>query len=368
MRRTNRKLRIGAPALVLAVGAWSGACRPKQAQEEPAPELEPAEPSSDGPVEFVYPGAPGSFVQLAEDVAPGIVSIRSTRKVLGGPADDIAGVEDDLALGTGFFIDTAGYILTNDHVIASSPEIRVRMHDGTEHAAIVAGRDPKLDIALLKIDESPRNIKALPLGDSERTRVGEWVMAVGDPFGMGASVSAGIVSHKGGAPIGPTGEFHRAYLQTDANIHSGNSGGPLVDLKGDVIGINVAVSSRGAKVGYAVPIDQAKRILPQLKIDGRVSRAWLGARVLPVTAGLARQLELERPTGAFVTEVIKNGPAARAGIQKNDVILKYDKRPVDEKSLAWIAATTGIGRRIEVVIWRDGGERHLEFTSEALKQ
>jgi serine protease Do len=353
---------------VFAVAA-SAACRPKEeAPAEPAPVVAPTEPlPSTDSVKFVYPAAPGSFVDIADDVQRGIVSIRSTRKVLGGPAEDFPGIDDPFALGTGFLVDSSGYILTTDTVVANAPEVRVVLYDGVERAATVAGRDPKLNLALLSIEASPK-LRPLTLGNSEQTQVGEWVIAVGNPFGLGASVSAGIVSFKGELPIGPKGEYQRTYLHTDASVHSGNSGGPLLNMQGDVIGINVAEKSRDAAVGYAIPIDRAKQVLPMLKTDGVVSRAWLGAFVKPVTPELARQLQLERPMGAFVSSVVDNGPAKRAGIERGDVILKYDQRDVDEKSLAWIASTTGIGRPVRVVIWRKGGKRNLEFVTEKMPE
>jgi serine protease Do len=364
MRKPRSSVRIGAVAA--AVIATAG-CRTKT---DPAPVAATAIDAGAGasqPTAVVYPkAAPGSFIGLTTEVAPSVVAIRSTDRVMDGPGDAFAGIDDEYALGTGFLIDTAGYILTNDHVIADAPGVKVVLHTGEEREAIVAGRDPKLDVALLKIDMS-RGLRPLPLADSDRANVGEWVLAVGDPFGLGASVSAGILSHKGKAPVGPKGEYHRAYLQTDADIHVGNSGGPLVNLGGKVIGIATAVDGR-TKVGYAIPINDVKGILPQLKTDGAVSRAWLGAFVAPMTQELARHLRLESGNGAFVSGVVPNGPAQRAGIRRGDVILRFDRREVDDKSLAWIASTTGVGQRIEVEVWRDGGAKKLELISEKMPE
>jgi serine protease Do len=357
-------------AMVVAVAA---SCRRQapggdhagDAGPAPVPSSSDARRRSD--VHFVYPAAPGSFVALAKEVERGVVALRSTRKVVGGPSAEFTGADDDYALGSGFLIDTSGYLLTADSVIANASEVIAVLYDSSERPAIVAGRDPKLDVALLKIDLSPR-LEPLPLGDSDRTEVGEWVIAVGNAFGLGARVSAGIIARKGASPPGPAQQQHRTFLITDAAIDAGNAGGPLINTAGEVVGIAVRTAGRGVQVGYAVPINQARQILPMLKADGRVTRAWLGIYVHPVTVELARHLRLPEPVGAFVSDVIANGPAARAGIRRKDVVLRFDGRDVDHKSLPWVASTAGVPREVEVIVWRDGAELPVRFVTEAMPE
>ncbi|RMH44747.1 MAG: PDZ domain-containing protein [Deltaproteobacteria bacterium] len=365
--RATASARAAVCRSVLAGAVAVAACRPAAAPAPAdAPKADAGEPAH-GAVEIVYPGAPGSFVALADEIAPGVVALRSTRTVVGGPADAFPGEDDPFALGSGFVIDGRGFILTNDHIVANAADIVARLHDGSDHRARVIGRDPNLDVALLQIDPVP-GLRPLPLGDSDRLRRGEWVVAAGDAFGRGATMSAGIVSGVPAMPAGPLSGRARAYLQTDARIHAGNSGGPLVDLRGEVVGINTLFDPRQTAIGYALPINAAKRVLPQLRTDGVVKRAWLGAFVAPVTPEVAARVGLDRPRGAFVTNTVAGAPAAKAGLRRGDVILRFDGREVDERSLAWIAATAGIGRRVEVVVWRDGAERTLELVTEPLPE
>jgi len=362
-----RAIRIGAAAALLSIVAGCRTQR-EEPKQESAPEATAPQSTAptDEPVQLSYPGLRSSFVGVAEEIEPGVVAIRSTDKVVGGPADDFEGIDDPNALGSGFVINRDGYVLTNDHIIANAHEIRVALYDGSEHAATVAGRDPKLDVALLKIDATPA-LHPLKVGDSEHTRIGEWAVAAGNPFALGLTISAGVVSAKNEGTVGPKNEYHRAYLQTDATIDSGNSGGPLVNMQGAVIGLNVAVKDRSG-VGYAVPIHRVMQIVPMLQKDGTVSRAWLGAYVKPVTGDVVRAAKLDSARGAYVTGVYDGGPADRAGIRARDVILEYDGRKVDSKNLPWIVASTGIGRTIQVVLWRDGGERHLELVTEKMPE
>ncbi len=317
---------------------------------------------------IIYPAAPGSFVDLAADLRKSVVAIRATNKVPGGPAAMFPGAPDDYALGSGFVIDAKGHVVTNDHVIESARELRVVLEDGTELAATVIGRDPKLDLAVLEVDASPQLVPA-PLGASDQLQVGEWVVALGNPFGREVTASAGIVSSLGKTSeglLGPEPHTYRGFLTTDASINAGNSGGPLVNTAGEVVGVNSAVDKRGAGVGYAIPIDHAKRMIPILLDEGRPTRTWLGIFIHPVTPELAKQRQLAKVTGVLVSEVIPGSPAAKAGIKAGDIVLRFDQREVNEQNFPWIAATTGVGESIQVVVWRHGGERVLTLVSERM--
>ncbi len=289
----------------------------------------------------------------------------------GGPAALYPEADNDYALGSGFVIDAAGHILTNYHVVEDSPELRVILSDGVEMAATLAGSYPKLDLALLKIDGSPR-LHPVKLGTSEELQVGAWVIALGDPMGDEVTVSAGVVSATGrtsrGGLGGPTPVNYHTFLQTDARIDAGNSGGPLVNTAGEVVGISTAVGDRGSTLSFALPIDFVKPILGELKEKGVVTRAYIGIFIQPVTPERARELQMETVTGALVTDVIVGGPAARAGIRRGDVVLDYAGKPVDDKRFPWLVASSGISKPIPVTVWRDHGKRELSITPTPMPQ
>ena len=355
--------------VVLALVAGASGCRERNAGGDAAvPRTAPPPRAPAKAVRIIYPAAPGSFVDLASDLRSSVVTIRSTAKVPNGPAAMFPNSEEDYALGSGFIIDRNGHVVTNDHVIAHAREIRVVVADGTELAANVIGRDPKLDIAVLKIDASPKLTPA-PLGDSDQLQVGEWVVALGNPFADELTVSAGIVSALGRSSetiVGPTLHTYRSCLQTDAAINAGNSGGPLVNTAGEVIGINNAVDKRGTGVGFALPINRAKRMIPLLVNEGRPTRTWLGVFIHPVTRQVAQERAMASVTGALVSEVIAGSPAAKAGIKAGDVILRFDGRDVNHQNFPWLAATTGVGNQIDVVVWRNQGEIVLNLVSESM--
>jgi len=271
------------------------------------------------------------------------------------------------SLGSGFIIDSDGHILTNNHVIENADEITVRLGNGKELKASVVGKDAKTDIALLRI-EGATDLTSVTLGDSDTLKVGEWVMAIGNPFGLDHTVTAGIVSAKSRF-IG-AGNYDD-YIQTDAAINPGNSGGPLINLRGEVVGINSAIFSRtggNIGIGFAVPINLAKELLPQLKEKGKVTRGWLGVLIQKVTPEIAESLGLEETHGALVADVVKEGPAAGAGVKVGDVITEFDGHPIRESNeLPLIVARTPIGKQVHVKVLRDKQPMDITVTIEELK-
>ena len=259
-------------------------------------------------------------------------------------------------LGSGVIVSPDGYILTNNHVAGHADEIHVRLLDKREFTAKVVGKDPKTDLALIKID-TKEPLPVAPLGDSNSAEVGDWVVAIGSPFGFSSTVTAGIISAKGRALGGNYDDF----IQTDASINPGNSGGPLFNAKGQVIGINTAIySSTGsnAGIGFAIPIDIAKQVMEQLKDHGKVVRGWLGVEIQEVTPDLAQSFNLPTPEGALVANVEKEGPALKSGILRGDIIVKFNGLPVqDEHQLPELVAQTPIGDTVPVEVIRNG--KHL---------
>ncbi|MCB2225362.1 MAG: DegQ family serine endoprotease [Desulfarculaceae bacterium] len=268
------------------------------------------------------------------------------------------------ALGSGVIIDPTGYAITNNHVVAEADEILVRTKDEKEYPATIVGRDPKTDLALIKI-KADHELPFLSLGDSDKVRVGDWVLAVGNPFGLEHTVTAGIISAKGriiGA--GPYDNF----LQTDASINPGNSGGPLINLKGEVIGINTAIVPQGQGLGFAIPVNTTKQIVAQLKTTGRVIRGWLGVTIQPVTKELAEKFGLDEAMGALVADVVPGSPAAKAGLKRGDVIVRYDGKKVkDMQALPRLVAETKVGNEVTVEVVRGGKKRPLQVTIGELK-
>jgi serine protease Do len=269
------------------------------------------------------------------------------------------------SLGSGFIINRNGYILTNDHVIEDSDKVAdkivVSLTNGRNYSAKVVGRDSKADVALIKIDAGS-DLPAAPLGDSNQLRVGEWVMAIGNPFGFDHSVTAGIVSAKTRFIPGSYSDF----IQTDASINPGNSGGPLIDLRGEVIGVNSAIYTRTGSsmgIGFAIPINLVKEELPELRLAGKISRGWLGVYIQKVTPELADSLGLDEPRGALVADVIKDSPAQSAGIKRGDVIEAYNNRPIkNSQELPLMVGETPVGHKVALKIIRDRTVREMTVT------
>jgi serine protease Do len=320
---------------------------------------------------------PGNFAELAENVRNGVVNIQAVKNGKGGgrvfrhffgnphgrqnPFEDFFGPgfggEDpsdgfqQKSLGSGFIIDGEGFIVTNNHVVENADEIKVKLANGSEYDAKVVGRDPKTDLALIRIKGSS-DLQPLTIGDSDALKVGSWVVAIGSPFGLEQTVTAGIVSAKGRTiGAGPYDNF----IQTDASINPGNSGGPLINMKGEVIGINTAIVASGQGIGFAIPANMAREVIPQLKDKGKVTRGWIGVGIQEVTPELAKTFDLKDKKGALVSQVFKDGPAEKAGIEQGDVILEFDKKEIAEsKDLPRIVAAIPVGKTVPVKISRNG--------------
>jgi serine protease Do len=315
---------------------------------------------------------PESFADLVEQLLPTVVNISTTQNLSGPEAGEFEeffeeylgpeGMPEASALGSGFIIDPAGYIVTNHHVIAGADQISVRLADDTVLPATLIGSDEKSDLALLKV-ESPTPLPSTTWGDSDAARIGDWVIAIGNPFGLGGTVTAGIVSARGrDINSGPYDDF----LQTDAAINRGNSGGPMFNVEGQVIGVNSAIyspSGGSVGIGFAIPATIAKNVIDQLREHGEVRRGWLGVRIQNVTEELAEGLRMDKPHGALVAAVTPDGPAAAAGIQQGDVIITFDGKTVpDSRKLPRMVAETPIGTAVDVVIWRKGEAVTLQVT------
>jgi serine protease Do len=326
-----------------------------------------------------------SFADLVEGLLPAVVNISSTQKMVepedfpemphfppGSPFEDFFEEFMDrrgrgmpslppASLGSGFIIDAEkGYVVTNNHVVKDADEVRVTLHDDTTMEAEVVGRDEKTDLAVLKV-ETDKKLTAIEFGDSSNLRVGDWIVAIGNPFGLGGTVTAGIISaQQRDINAGPYDDF----IQTDASINRGNSGGPMFNLDGKVIGINTAIfspSGGSVGIGFAIPANLAQPVIRQLIDYGRTRRGWLGVRIQTVTDEIAESLGLDKAKGALVASVTETGPAAVAGIEAGDIILEFDGKPIDEmRNLPRIVAETEIGGEAKVVYWRDGKRKNTK--------
>src|ERR1700728_2930070 len=278
------------------------------------------------------------------------------RRGKGGPGDQDRTPRRINSLGSGFIIDASGLVVTNNHVIADADEINVILNDGTKLPAQLVGKDSKADLALLPVHPD-KPLKAVKFGDSDKLRLGQWVIAIGNPFSLGGTVTAGIVSARNrDIQSGP----YDNYIQTDAAINRGNSGGPLFNLNGEVIGINTAIispSGGSIGIGFAVPSDTARPVLDQLRQYGEARRGWLGVRIQQVTDDIAESLSIRPPHGALVAGVDEKGPAKPGGIEPGDVVVKFDGKDIKEmRDLPRIVADTPIGKQVDVVVIRKGKE------------
>jgi len=320
------------------------------------------------------------FTELVDRLSPSIVNISTVsedvddqlqRRRDRDPFDFFYHFGPRRSLGSGFVLDVDGYIITNHHVVDEATEIVVRLDDEKEYKAEIVGGDAKTDIAVIKIADA-KGLVPVPLGDSDELKVGEWVVAVGSPFGLDHTVTAGIVSAKGRRINRPDQSPYDDFIQTDAAINPGNSGGPLVNLKGQVVGINTAIYSRSGGnigIGFAIPINLARQIVPQLKEAGYVTRGWLGVLIQPVDEDIAKSLELSEAQGALVAKVFEDSPAAKAGIEVGDVIVSFDGQEIRKSNdLPSIVAATPVGKAVQVTVVRSGRQETLDVTIAKLEE
>ncbi|MBS9720873.1 DegQ family serine endoprotease [Tianweitania sp. BSSL-BM11] len=352
----------------------------------PAPSVPQGQPAQPSPIQ-----GPASVADLAEDLLGAVVNISTSQHVTGtegdGPVpmpelpegspfqdffDDFfknregqnQGPRDVQSLGSGFVIDAKeGIVVTNNHVIADADAIEVIFADGGKLKAELLGRDTKTDLAVLKVDPAARKLTSVQFGDSDQMRIGDWVMAVGNPFGLGGTVTVGIISARNrDINSGPYDDF----IQTDAAINRGNSGGPLFNMRGEVIGINTAIispSGGSIGIGFSIPAKMASSVVSQIREFGETRRGWLGVRIQPVTDDIAESLNMDRAHGALVAGIIKGGPVDNGVIQPGDVVLKFDGKEVREmRDLPRVVADSPVGKAVDVVIVRKGVEQTVQVT------
>ena len=325
------------------------------------------------------PTTPASFANLVDEVKNAVVNISTTQVVEGNPLMPFLGPGSPFghffgmnpkeffgnqpqgkmkthALGSGFIISSDGLILTNNHVVAKATEIKIKLLTGKEYDAKLVGRDSKTDLALIKVTPDNDFPKPVVLGDSDAMRVGDWVMAVGNPFGLGNTVTTGIISAKSRIlGEGPYDDF----LQTDAAINPGNSGGPLFNMQGQVIGINTAIIAQGQGIGFAIPINMAKELLPQLK-KGKVVRGWIGLMIQDITPELAKSFGLKSTKGVLVSDVVQGSPAEKAGLLRGDIILRFDGKEIQNAHmLSQMAAATAPNTQVKIDLLRNGQEKTI---------
>lgn len=362
MRRDHQ--RVVFAAVLVAAFLFAGVCGARAA--------DPAHPPR-------HDAAP-SFADLAEKAKPAVVNISTTKTVRtpGDPFEFFFGPRrpfDDpfgrspreipqremkrRSLGSGFIIDRSGIIVTNNHIVAGAEDIEVRTADGRSFPAEVLGRDAKTDLAVIKIAPPEDGLQTMTWADSDRIRVGDWVLAIGNPFGLNHTVTRGIISAKGRViGSGPYDDF----LQTDAPINPGNSGGPLIDMSGAVVGINTAVAT-GKGLGFAIPANQAKAVIAQLRERGRVIRGWIGVTIQGISPAIAKAMGLKTEKGILISDVQPGSPADRAGIQRGDVIVGYDGRDVGTvNELPALVADTPVGKTVKIKVLREGRLQEVSAT------
>lgn len=337
-------------------------CEPSPPQFEGSEVGAVHEPSGQG-------GGAVDFADMVERVRPAVVNIYTRtaipedRRLLHPSPSIIPRERVEQSLGSGFIFDRQGRVLTNHHVVDGATEIAVRLLDDRFYTAELIGSDPQTDTAVLQILEAPEDLPMVELGDSDRLRVGNWVVAIGNPLGLTSTVTAGIASATGRQVLPVGGELRfQDFIQTDASINPGNSGGPLVNREGEVVGIATVVSSAGQGLGFAIPINMVREILDDLVNEGRVERSWLGIYVAQVPPALKKELDLTDMGGALVTDVVEGGPSEQAGILRGDIILGIAGRPVaDANELTWRAANLGVGQAVEVLVFRAGAKLRLSL-------
>ena len=375
MMHLTRKSFVGALIVALAVGLALGMYTTSRGELR-RPVVPAVGPTVEAPIIPVQmPLNTGTFAKVAEAIKPAVININTVSKGGVGPSgrtpfEEFFGEEffkrffggdpermPARSLGSGVIIDPSGIALTNAHVVERATEIEVITLDGSKHKAKVKGVDKKTDLAVLELDGGRGSFKAARLGDSERVQVGDWVIAVGSPFGLQSTVTAGIISAKArqiGA--GPFDDF----LQTDAAINPGNSGGPLVNMQAEVVGINTAIVAGGSGIGFAIPSNMAKRIYTELVAKGKVSRGWLGVSIQPLTPELAKSFGAKDSKGILVSDVVPDSPASKAGLKAGDIVLEFEGKKLEAPGdLQRAVGLTNPNSDAKLKIWRDGGEKSL---------
>jgi Do/DeqQ family serine protease len=366
----------------LATPAWAQSAPPRPAAARKPPAVSdrrqpPAKPAPKIDARAVLQAMEEAFSAVADRVTPAVVNVSTTpRRAAPGTADDPQRFkeffgeefyeryfkrrprEDSRASGSGVIVDPAGYILTNNHVIENAQDITVRLSDSRKFPATLIGRDPKTDLAVLKV-EAPAPLPAAEMGDSERLRVGQWVIAIGNPFGLDRTVTVGIVSATARTRVGVT--TYENFIQTDASINPGNSGGPLLSLDGRVVGINTAIVAAGQGIGFSIPINEAKSVMGQLIARGKVVRGWLGIAIQDVTDELASSFGVREREGVLVADVMKGGPAEAAGLRPGDVIVELSGVKIREvPDLQRRVAAVAPGQTVAIRVMRDQKPKRLD--------
>src|SRR5438477_10257519 len=374
MVQLKRTYFVAALAVMLVAGVTLGAVAGGRTDRPSPPAAAPTAPVL--PVQM--PLNTGSFAGVAEIIKPAVININTGSKVGGlgsggrTPFEEFFGEDffrrffgdaperiPQRSLGSGVIVDATGIALTNSHVAEKATEIEVITLDGGKHKAKVVGLDKKTDLAVLKLDDGKGQFKYARLGDSDKMQVGDWVIAVGSPFGLQSTVTAGIVSAKARQlGQGPFDDF----LQTDAAINPGNSGGPLVNMQGEVIGINTAIVAGGSGIGFAIPSNMARKIYTELSTKGRVTRGWLGVSIQPLTAELARSFGSKDGKGVLISDVVPDSPAGKAGLKPGDILLEFEGKkteaPADLQRSVGLASP---GQEAKMKVWRDQGEKTIDI-------
>ncbi len=366
--------------IAICVLSLATACEPQDEAAPPDPPPQPADtedviddpspPAPQGLEPEEHSGVPLDFSDNVASVRPAVVNIYTRSDPPEPPAPSTTlppGMVPEQrvqeSLGSGFIFDDQGLVLTNHHVIAEASEIAVRLLDERVYSAEVVGSDPPTDVAVLRLelDDDDDPVPTVSLGDSDKLEVGNWIIVIGNPLGLASTVTAGIASATGRQLMPPGGQLRfQDFIQTDASINPGSSGGPLVNTSSEVMGIATAVTTEAQGLGFAIPINMVHEILDDLIETGRVERSWLGVYIGEVPSRLRDELDLPDQGGAMVTRLVEDGPAEDAGLEPADVIIEIDEREVDNAThLAWLAATIGVGEEVDIRLWRGDEEMTL---------
>jgi|GEM_PF-956446 serine protease Do len=377
------------PLIILSLALAPSACRrrtKKTAKNESATSKKKATTKAKtkaAQVKLIYPAAPGSFVKLVKQHKDAVVHLRTDHASAGGPVDWFPSGEERKmsslghyaaglrkSLGSGLIIDGHGHVVTNAHIVGEGRKVWARLSAGGEFATRIVGCDPRTDFCLLQMElPAGKRVKGAHLGDSNRVQVGEWVLALGNPFGHGPEASAGIIRMLPRTDLSLGEHGYWGFIRTDTAVDRGNSGGPLLNTSGEVIGINTASSDGPRGLGFALPINTVKKLVRALKRDGKVVRTWIGMKVARVTAQVAKRRGLLKAKGALVTIIEAGGPAATAGLEKGDIVLSFNKELITNVAqLPGIAAFIAAGSEVPLIIWRNGKKENLTLRPEPLPQ